>query len=92
MRCVIRLAVLLGPLGVVWSCGAPPSRSAPVPIVRSTASEAIQQLAGCFDVRWRFVEDGIHDIFSEDYGLTSPAKEWVGLRRTGDRTFQLQPP
>ncbi len=60
----MRLAVLLGPLGVVWFCGAPTSRSAPVPIVRSTASEAIQELAGCFEVSWRFVEDGVHDIFA----------------------------
>ncbi|MBI1956159.1 MAG: hypothetical protein HYS38_07170, partial [Acidobacteria bacterium] len=44
----------------------------------------IQQLAGCFEVSYRFVEDGIHDIFSERYGLTNPAKEWVGVKRTGD--------
>ena len=90
MRHVIRLAVLLGPLGVVWSCGAPTSRPAPVPIVKSTASETIQELAGCFEVSWRFVEDGIHDMFSEDYGLTNPTKEWVGLRRVGDDVFHLQ--
>ena len=86
----MRLAVLLGPLGVVWSCGAPTGPPDPGPVVSSTGTDAIQQLAGCFDVTWRFVEDGVHDMFSEDYGLASPAKEWVGLRRTGEETFQFQ--
>ncbi len=90
MRLFIRLAVLLGPLGAVGSCGAPTSQADPVPMVSSTASAAIQELAGCFEVSWRFVEDGVHDIFAPDYGLITPTKEWVGLRRTGDATFQLQ--
>jgi hypothetical protein len=50
----------------------------------------IQQLAGCFEVSYRFVEDGIHDIFSERYGLNATTKEWVGFQKTGQDTFLLQ--
>lgn len=50
----------------------------------------IHQLAGCFDVTYRFVEDGIRDIFSERYGLANPAKEWIGFQRAADDTFVLQ--
>ena len=84
------LAVLLGLLGPAWSCSDPADNADPTPIVRSTASEIIELLTGCFEVTYRFVEDGTQDIFSDDYGLTNPTKEWVGLRRTGDQTFQLQ--
>ena len=50
----------------------------------------IQQLAGCFEVSYQFVEDGIHDIFSKRYGLANPTKEWIGLKKTGEHAFLLQ--
>ncbi len=77
-------------LGMTWSCGTPTDQPDPGSVVRSTGTDAIQQLAGCFEVTWRFVEDGIHDLFSPDYGLTNPTKEWVGFRHTEEHTFQLQ--
>lgn len=52
--------------------------------------DQIHQLAGCFEVRYRFVEDGTQDIFSERYKLTKPTKERIGLERTGEDTFVLQ--
>ncbi len=90
MRATTCVWLTLAALGPTWSCGTPTGQPNPGPIIKSTGTDAIQQLAGCFEVTWRFVEDGRHDIFSEDYGLTNPAKEWVGLRRTGEDAFQLQ--
>jgi len=55
-----------------------------------TGVREIQQLAGCFEVSYRFAEDGTRDIFSERYGLANPAKEWVSLTRTDDNTVVLQ--
>lgn len=52
--------------------------------------DEIQKLAGCFEVVYRFVEDGSHDIFSEQYGLRKPTKEWIGLEKTGENVFLLQ--
>jgi len=49
----------------------------------------IQKLAGCFEVTYRFAEDGTHDIFSERYGLPKPVKEWIGLEKTGEDSFLL---
>lgn len=40
----------------------------------------IMNLAGCFQITYRFVEDGIHDMFSEKYGLNERVKEWIGLQ------------
>lgn len=50
----------------------------------------VARLAGCFEVTYRFVEDGAHDIFSERYGLNSPEKEWVSFEKAGPDTFRLQ--
>ena len=81
---------LLGLLMVTWSCNAPAGQTDPVPGVNASATEAIRHLAGCFEVTYRFVEDGVHDIFSPDYGLATPTKEWVSLRRTEEQTFEMQ--
>ncbi len=89
-RTCLGLGVVLAALGATWSCGTPTGQPDLRPVVGSTGTNAIQQLAGCFEVTWRFVEDGSHDIFSEDYGLTNPQKEWVSLRHTGEDSFELQ--
>jgi hypothetical protein len=47
----------------------------------------IEQLAGCFDVSYRFVEDGESDSFP---GEAIEAREWIGLERTDEHTFLLQ--
>ncbi len=39
----------------------------------------IRNLAGCYEVTYRFVEDGVHDTWSDDYDL-GPVKEWVGYK------------
>ena len=49
----------------------------------------IQKLTGCFEVSYRFVEDGAHDIFSERAALNKPTKEWIGLEKTGENAFVL---
>ncbi len=51
--------------------------------------QEIQKLAGCFEVSYRFVEDGSHDLFSERPGLSKPTKEWIGLEKTGENSFLL---
>lgn len=39
----------------------------------------VEKLAGCFAVTYRFAEDGVRDIFGEEYGLEEPVKEWIAL-------------
>lgn len=52
--------------------------------------ENVENLTGCFDVSYRFIEDGVHDIFSEKYVLDKPHREWIGFKRGGKNTFILQ--
>lgn len=62
-------------LVISTSAGAGPEPSSPKTI------ENVKQLAGCFDVTYRFAEDGRHDMFSPDWGLQDPVREWVGFER-----------
>lgn len=50
----------------------------------------IEQLAGCFEVTYRFVEDGVHDMFSEEYGLEEGLLEWLALERLSETTYSLR--
>jgi hypothetical protein len=50
----------------------------------------VEKLAGCFNVTYRFVEDGVHDLFSKKYALDKPHKEWIGFKRGEKDTFILQ--
>lgn len=48
--------------------------------------ELISRMSGCFEVTYRFVEDGEHDALSPEYGLEDPVVEWIGFeRRDGGR-------
>ena len=51
--------------------------------------EAIRHMAGCFEVHYRFAEDGAHDIFSKSYRLNHATKEWVGLEKTGADSYVM---
>lgn len=51
--------------------------------------EALRQLSGCFEVTYRFAEDGEHDLFSPEYGLEDPVTEWIGFERADDGRFVL---
>lgn len=50
----------------------------------------VEKLAGCFDVTYRFAEDGVHDLFSKKYTLDKPHKEWIGFKRGEKGIFILQ--
>ena len=50
--------------------------------------EHIRNLAGCFEVTYEFVEDGVHDTLAPDYDL-GPVTEWVGYRQSDDGTVVL---
>lgn len=50
----------------------------------------VEKLSGCFDVTYRFVEDGIHDLFSKKYQLDKPNREWIGFKRGENGAFILQ--
>ncbi len=52
--------------------------------------ENVENLTGCFDVTYRFVEDGVHDLFSKNYTLDKPHREWIGFKRGEKNTFILQ--
>jgi hypothetical protein len=52
--------------------------------------EKVKYLAGCFDVTYRFVEDGVHDLFSEEYRLDKPTREWIGFKSAAKNIFVLQ--
>jgi len=41
--------------------------------------EHVRKLAGCFAVTYRFVEDGVHDMFREEGMLENPITEWIAL-------------
>lgn len=56
----------------------------------SESVEFVTRLAGCFEVTYRFAEDGSHDMFSPDWGLDDPVREWVGLEETADGTIVLR--
>jgi len=49
----------------------------------------IENLAGCFEVTYRFVEDGEHDSLRPDYALEDPITEWLRLSRPDENTFVL---
>lgn len=68
------LAVLVSP-----SMGGPPDQEV----------ERLVQMSGCFEVTYRFAEDGRHDAFSPDYGLEEPVTEWIALERQDDTTFVM---
>lgn len=46
--------------------------------------ELLAQMSGCFEVTYRFVEDGERDALSPDYGLEAPVTEWIGFERRDD--------
>ena len=73
-----RTAVLMLALALAWTVGS-----------AASGLDTISQLAGCFEVTYRFVEDGTHDIFSDEDRLTNPTKEWISLTRTGEHAFLL---
>jgi hypothetical protein len=50
----------------------------------------VEKLSGCFDVTYRFVEDGAHDLFSEKYQLDKPNREWISFKHGEKNTFILQ--
>lgn len=52
--------------------------------------ENVKNLTGCFDVTYRFVEDGVHDLFSKNYTLDKPHREWIGFKRGEKNVFILQ--
>lgn len=47
----------------------------------------LHQMAGCFEVTYRFVEDGTHDSLRPDYELEEPITEWIGFEQTGAGEF-----
>ncbi|MBB3192581.1 DUF6607 family protein [Halomonas cerina] len=49
----------------------------------------IEHLAGCFEVTYRFAEDGVHDIFSEEYGLEEGLLEWLALETLSETAYRL---
>lgn len=49
--------------------------------------ELLHEMAGCFEVTYRFVEDGTHDSLRPDYELADPITEWIGFEQTGAREF-----
>jgi hypothetical protein len=53
------------------------------------ASRHVETMAGCFAVSYRFAEDGVHDLFSEDYMLDQPILEWIALEREDDDRLVL---
>lgn len=61
--------------------GAPP---APGAAVQEDVLEQLRRMSGCFEVEYRFVEDGAHDVFSPGWQLDAPVLEWVGFERAGD--------
>jgi hypothetical protein len=52
----------------------------------------VEKLAGCFNVTYRFVEDGVHDLFSKKYALDKPHKEWIGFKRGEKDTLSYNMP
>lgn len=78
-----RTTVAAGALAAVVLVALPAAaqQSGPITTHAPAGIENIEDLAGCFAVTYRFAEDGVHDLFNEDYGLDEPITEWVGLER-----------
>jgi hypothetical protein len=53
------------------------------------ASKHVESMAGCFAVSYRFAEDGVHDLFSDDCRLDEPIPEWIALERQEDDRLVL---
>lgn len=51
--------------------------------------EHVENLAGCFAVSYRFAEDGVHDLFGDDFMLDEPILEWIALEREDDHRLVL---
>jgi len=75
------------PLGVAFILGGSVSTTSAGSFSRDVAN--LKNVAGCFEVTYRFAEDGNHDIFSERYGLEQPVKEWVGFKQNESGVFTL---
>lgn len=75
MRCRKLVCVFCLPL-LAGTVAAP--RAAEDPSV----TDHLRHLAGCFAVTYRFVEDGVHDMFSPKWRLDEPITEWVGYGQT----------
>ncbi len=52
-------------------------------------AEHIARMAGCFQVTYRFFEDGEHDYFSEDYGLEDPITSVNEITSRGPRSITI---
>lgn len=52
-------------------------------------SERIAQMTGCFEVTYRFFEDGENDYFSEDYGLEDPMTVQNEITARGPRSVTI---
>ncbi|CAB1275832.1 DUF6607 family protein [Candidatus Nitrosacidococcus tergens] len=54
----------------------------------------VENISGCFDVTYRFIEDGVHDMFSKQHKqeLNTPSREWISFKeKEGEKnTFILQ--
>lgn len=78
-RAAVSLAVLM--------CGAAGGVAGQDP--GAGGAESVERLSGCFEVTYRFVEDGEHDALSPDYGLEEPVVEWIGFERAEEDRFVL---
>lgn len=74
---------LSGPCAIVLLLGAGLSAAQ-----ANSGVENIRNLAGCFEVTYEFVEDGIHDWWSPDHDL-GPVIEWVGYTERADGAHVL---
>ncbi|BAW81154.1 hypothetical protein TAO_1784 [Candidatus Nitrosoglobus terrae] len=55
--------------------------------------ENVENLSGCFDVTYRFAEDGVHDLFSKKHQegiVDKPSREWISFKHGEEDTFILQ--
>jgi hypothetical protein len=52
-------------------------------------AEHIREMAGCFEVTYRFFEDGTHDYFGEDYGLDAPLTLENEITARGPRSITI---
>jgi hypothetical protein len=66
--CVLPLVIAIS--GLVL-----PSHAADGPVGR----EYVLGMAGCYDVSYRFYEDGEHDHFNDEYGLGTSIKELITI-------------
>ncbi len=56
---------------------------------RMAGADHIQQMAGCFEVTYRYFEDGEHDFFSPDYGLDEPITLQNEITARGPRAITI---